>query len=344
MRGNDERAPRRVFETVAAGLAVVVFTCTLEARAAEFYDGKTITLSIGFGAGGGYDLYGRLAARWLAKHIPGTPLIVVQNRPGGGGMNVANFLSKAAAKDGTQLGIASDGAALNQLLEESGVEFDMTRFNWIGRLASATSIWFAWHTAPVKTFADVRARETIVGTSGAGVTSDFPRAMNALAGARFKLIAGYRGSADVLLAIERGEIEVAYALLSDLVTRKQEWLREGKIAPLFIARIGRDPALPDVPNAEELVADAEARAALRLLASSTTIGRAIFTTPEAPPDRVAVLRAGFMAMLADPGFLEDTAKSGLPLDPLNGEATQRLVRGSILAPANVIGRAKAARK
>jgi tripartite-type tricarboxylate transporter receptor subunit TctC len=236
----------------------------------------------------------------------------------------------------------SDGVALEQVLAAKAPDYDAGKLHWIGRVASATTIYVTWQTSPTKTFEDARQRETILGSSGAGITVYMPRALNALSGAKFKLITGYQGSTEVLLAMERGEVEGAYSLLSDFRARKGEWLRDKTVNVLFFIGGERVADYPDVPLAHETAANEDDRQILKLL-SAGDIGRAIFTTPGVPADRVTALRKGFDAMLQDPAFKADAEKAKLDLEPMSGERMQTIVDEMVKFPAHLVERARAAR-
>lgn len=325
-----------------AGLGLAAGLAASPVLAQDFYAGKTVNLYIGFGAGGGYDLYSRLIARNIGDHIPGKPNVVPNNMPGAGGLKVVSYMANVAPKDGTALAMPSDGVALEQVLAAKAPDYDAGKLQWIGRVASSTTIYMTWHTSPTKTFQDARKRETLLGSSGAGITVYMPRALNALSGTKFKLITGYRGSTEVLLAMERGEVEGGYSLLSDFRARKGDWLREKKVNVLFFIGGERVPDYPDVPLAHETAANEDDRQILKLL-SAGDIGRAIFTVPGVPAERVAVLRQAFDAMLRDPAFIADAKKAKLDLEPMSGARLQQTVQEMVQFPKHLIERARAAR-
>jgi tripartite-type tricarboxylate transporter receptor subunit TctC len=331
----------RAWRAAAAALAAAL---AVPAAAADFYAGKTISLYVGFGAGGGYDTYGRFAGRGLGKHIPGNPTVVVQNMPGAGGLKVASFMAGPAPKDGTALAVAVETLALDQALGAPGVEFDARRFNWVGRMTDSTNLFFTWHTSPTKTFADATRRETLCGSSGSGTTTDAPKVLNLYAGAKFKLILGYRGSTEVLLAMERGEVECGYALWSDFKARRPDWITGKKVNNLYIMATGRQPDLPGVPAAAELVTSDEGKQIVDLFSSGSDIGRSVFTTPDVPADRVEILRRAFTAMIADPAFLAEAQQAKLHLNPLDGATLQAQVARSMSHPPELIAKAKEVRK
>jgi len=338
---SDARRGRAGEGIVALALAALL---ALPAHAADFYAGKTVNLYIGFAPGGTYDLFGRVVSHHLGKKLPGSPTVVVRNMPGAGSVALSNYMMKVAPKDGTALAVVSESVAVDQILQNPGVEYDAAKFNWIGRMATSSSVFFAWHTSPTKTFADARKRETLMGSSGSGLTTDTPRALNALAGSKFKIITGYRGSTEVMLAQERGEVEVGYALWTDFKARKADWIAEKKVNPLFFIAGARVPEFPQVPVSHELGSDAESNRVLGLFASSNAIGRALYTTPDVPPAQLAALRTAFTAMVADPAFHADAQQATLVLDPLDGPALQKIVAQSLALPKALVEKAKQARK
>jgi tripartite-type tricarboxylate transporter receptor subunit TctC len=314
------------------------------AQAPDFYAGKSINLYIGQGPGGGYDLYGRLVARHIGRFIPGNPTLVPQNMPGAGGLKVANYLQQAAPQDGTALAISAEAVALEQALGGPGIEYDASRFAWIGRMAASASIFFTWHSSRVKTIEDARQHESVFGSTGiTGITGYTPRALNQLAGTKFKVVTGYTGSTNVLLAMERNEVDGGFALWPEFKRQKPDWLSEKKINILYIVSAARAPDLPEVPTTGELGRTDEARQILRFLGGTSEVGRAIFSTPNVPVERVVLLRQAFQAMTGDAAFQQDAEKAGMRIDPLTGEDLQKLVAGVIAFPRPLVEKAKEAR-
>ena len=335
---------RRHIVRAALVLALLLAVPGAGHAADDFYRGRTIDLYFGFGVGGTYDLYARTVAKHLGRFIPGEPNIVPHSMPGAGGLVAANFMYKVAPHDGTALAITSQTIALDQLFGVSGIAYDALDFPWIGRAAASPTIFFTWHTSPTKRFADALARVTTLGSSGSGDTTDTPRALNALAGAKFKLVLGYRGSNDVSLAVERGEVEGGYALWSDLVARKADWLRDKLVNLLFLVADGRVADQPDLPVASELPPTAEGKKIVGLFTAPVAIGRSFFTTPGVPDDRVALLRGAFDAMITDKAFLADAERAGLAIDPMGGNALQARVRALMQTPADLVAKAEEARR
>jgi tripartite-type tricarboxylate transporter receptor subunit TctC len=328
---------------VALLIAAILATPRI-AAADDFYAGKTIRLYIGFGPGGGYDLYSRLLARHLKRFIPGAPTVLPENMPGVGGLQVANFMASGAApKDGLSLAMISEGGAIEQVLGNPAVKFDAAKFRWIGMMTPSTTLFFTWHTSPTKTYQDLRQRSTPFGSTGAGNTDLLPKAMNRFGGAQFKLIAGYQGSNDVLLAVERGEVEGGYGLWTDLRERKADWLRNKLINPIVLSAPHRYPQLPQVPIMSEVGQSAEDRQILALF-NDGQLGRSVFTSPDVPAERVEVLRQAFWSTIHDPEFRADAAGTHMDIDPMSGGDMQALVERVIATPKDLVRKAAAARQ
>ena len=331
-------------------LIVVLACCTppLESNAqdtvAEFYKGKQIKISVGFSAGGSSSLYAQTLARHMGKYIPGNPILIVQHMPGAGGLIAANYIYANAARDGSEFAITSRTAALEPLLGNQSARFDPLKFNWIGNANIESSVCIAWHTAPAKTVQDVFNTELIVG--GAGMTAQetiYPRAFNKLLGTKFKIVTGYPGSTELLLAMERGEVHGFCGIGWTFVKlRKGDWLKEGKINILFQMALNKHPELPDIPAIQDFAKTPEDRRVIEFLLAPQEMGRPFFAPPGVPPERVAALRAAFDQALKDPKFLEEAEKQGIEVQPVSGGAIQKLLERIYASPANVIERAKAA--
>jgi len=216
---------------------------------ADFYQGKQITLIVGAASGGGYDAQARLLARHIGKHIPGNPTVVVQNMPGAGSLQATNHLYNIAAKDGTTFGLIQRDMLVAKAMNAPGVRFDVEKFNWVGNLASEIGIVTAWHTSPIKTTEDLFNKEMIVGGTGTTIdTETSPRLMNSLIGTKFRVVSGYTGTAQVLLAMERGEVMgLGDWSLSNIRSRNAQMLQDGKIRLLMQTALKKSPDLPDVP-------------------------------------------------------------------------------------------------
>jgi tripartite-type tricarboxylate transporter receptor subunit TctC len=308
-----------------------------------FFARKTITISIGYTPGGSYDLYGRLVARHLGKHLPGQPAVIAQNMPGAGSLKAANYLYEVAPRDGTALGVIVESAALEQALANPGVQFDAAKFAYIGRVATSNNIFMQWHTAKVQSLEDAKRMETsLAGTGPGSIAETVPRLLNALIGTRFKLIGGYPASNEAMLAMERGEVEGASSSWTAVKVGKQAWLRERKIAIILQTAPQRHPELPEAPSLGEIGTTPEDRQVFALYASGSAVGRAVLAPPGLPSDRLRALREAFAAMLADPEFVADVRRLNIELDPLTGEELTQLIARTLAVPPAVRERAKLA--
>ncbi|MBX9740771.1 MAG: hypothetical protein K2X62_11885 [Beijerinckiaceae bacterium] len=310
-----------------------------------FYAGKTLQMFVGYPPGGSNDLYARTVAAHLGKFLPGKPNIIVQNMPGAGSLVAANFMFSAAAKDGTAIGVVSQGMPLQAKLGQAQVRFDPSKFNWIGRTTPSGNVTMVWHTSKAKSIADAYNTQITLSGTGAGSTvSLYPSVMNEVLNTRFKLIMGYKGSADAMLAMERGETEGHSTSWEAVQAVHPDWLKDGKIRILVQHSIKRLPALADVPTSVELAKTPQDKAVMRTIMSAAEVGKAYFTSPGVPPERVAALRRAFDKMVKDPAFIKDQEKLGGDVDPLSGEELQELIGELDTIPADVIERVKAVYK
>jgi tripartite-type tricarboxylate transporter receptor subunit TctC len=327
---------------LALGLGAAILLAALPTQAepvADFYRGKTLRMVIGYGPGGGYDIYGRLVAEFLPRHLPGNPTIVPQNMPGAGSFVAARHLYEAAPKDGTVLGSLAQTLALDSITNPNA-KVDVAKMPYIGRVVTNIDVGAALRRTGIKSFEDVRAREYTVGTSGGGSTTTlFPTALTVFAAARFKLVRGYAGTSDIVLAMERGEVDIVGAYgLPGLLVSHPGWVHGGEATILYQASLKRHPLLPGVPALPELAQSAEGRQVLEAAASTGEIGRSILTTPGVPPERIAALRSAFQAMLNDPAFLAACAKRNLVIDGAAGEEIDQIVHATLGLPHAVADR------
>jgi tripartite-type tricarboxylate transporter receptor subunit TctC len=315
---------------LASGLIALVLALAANARAdavADFYRGRSITLTVGYSAGGGYDAYGRVLARHLSKHIPGRPSVIVQNMPGAGSLRAANFLYNVAPKDGTAIGHFSRGMAMEPLIGTSATQFDARRFAWLGSGTDEVSICTTWHTSAVKTWNDMLTIPFTVGGEGSGSDPDiFSAVMRNAFGVKLKLVSGYPGSAEVALAIERGEVDGRCGWSwSSLKLLKPEWIANRQINIITQLALKKSPELPDVPLIFEFATTDRQRQILKLVLSRQSMARPFVAPPDLPADRKAALRTAFDQALADPEFLAEARQRGLEVNPVSGAEIDRLV-------------------
>jgi tripartite-type tricarboxylate transporter receptor subunit TctC len=325
-----------------AGLPAMLLALANPAHAQpveDFYRGKTVTVLVGFTAGGGYDVYARLLGRHLGRHIPGNPSVVVQNMPGAGSLKATQYVYGLAAKDGLTLATVSRGMATDPLLNDA--KFDATKLTWIGSVTSETSICATWQTSPVKTWDDMFNREFTLGGSATGADPDtFALIMRNLFGAKVRLVTGYPGGNDINLAMERGEVDGRCGWSWSSLKSQKNWLRQ--INPLAQFAVEKNAELPNVPWAIERAANDEQRQVLRLLTAGQFLGRPFFSTPDLPADRKAALRAAFDATMKDPQFLAEAEKIDLEVTPVAAPAIDAFLADVYKTPKAVVQKAVAA--
>jgi tripartite-type tricarboxylate transporter receptor subunit TctC len=311
-----------------------------EAEAASnFYVGRQITFICGAAVGGGYDALARLLARHLGKHIPGNPSIVVQNQPAAGSLVTTNNIFNTAPRDGSMIALIQRGMLTIKLINPGQVRFDLAKLNWLGSLTDEVGVAVSWHTAPHRTAKDLFDKELIVG-GHAGVDPELtPRLYNAVLGTKFKIINGYNGTADIALAMERGEVQgIGDWSWSSLKKQKPTWLRDKQITVLLQSGLKNDPELPDVPNALDFAKTESDRKVIELFFTQKTAARPVIAPPGVPADRIATLRAAFAALAKDQAFLDDAKKSNLDVDPMTGEEVEKIVGMISSAPPDVVDR------
>jgi len=326
--------------------ALIVATATARADSAveTFYKTQPLTIIVGYSPGAAYDLYARNVAQHLGKHIPGAPKILVQNMPGAGSLNAVNYIYQLGKKDGSQIVAFARGIAMQPLLDETGVKFDATKLEWIGSTSSEVSVVLAWRGSGFKTLDDAKARPMSVAVSGSGADSAiFPRVLNSVLGTQFKLVTGYPGNSEMLLAVERGEVDGnAGTSWATLQGSKREWMTDNKVNLLVQLGLRKHPDLPNVPLALDLATNPEDRKVLELILSRQQMAYPYAAPPGVPEDRLAALRSGFDQMTKDPDFIADAKKQGFEVDPMTGDEIGKLVKGLYASPPALVARAKAA--
>lgn len=313
---------------------------------ASFYRGKTITISVGFTAGGGYDLHARTLGRHLGKHVPGNPSIVVKNVPGAAGLVLANSLANTAPKDGTEIATFDRAIPLEPLVSPDRARFDAIKLNWIGSTDNDVSTCFAWHTSVVKTFDDLLRHELVVGGTGTGGNAHiYPKVLNAVLGTKFKLVPGYPGSAEVLLAMERGETEGFCSMgFVTLEFTRPQWVRDRKVNVLVQLGITKNKNHLGIPLALDLAKTPEDRQALEFVVSPNLFARPFVAPPDVPPERVKALRQAFNDTMADPNYLADAAARKMQVLLVRGEEIDSVLQRIYSMPKAVMERVKEAIK
>jgi tripartite-type tricarboxylate transporter receptor subunit TctC len=305
----------------------------------DFYRGKKLDMIIGYSAGGTYDLYARLVARQLGNYLPGNPTIVPRNRPGGGSRTAITWLYTAAPRDGTVLATGDQSLSVEQAMGDKQLKIDTRELTYIGNPMADNNTTAVLSTSPVKTIDDAKRIEIPLGATGGSTSSQYPKAMNALLGTKFRIILGYPGGNDINLAMERGEVAGRGSnAWGAWKSTRPEWVRDKKLNILVQIGLTKAPDLPDVPLLMDLAKNDDDRAVLKVLSAPTTIGRPVFTTPGVPEDRVKALRAAFDKMVRDPAFLDQAKKENLEINPVSGEELQRIVADIVATPKKIADR------
>jgi tripartite-type tricarboxylate transporter receptor subunit TctC len=329
--------------TAAVGLSIAVISASVADPVAEFYSGKSIVLLIGFGPGGGYDSYARVLARHLGKHIPGQPNVIPQNMPGAGGLAVANYLYNVAPADGLMLGVFGPFNALEPLFGNPGARFDPTKLTWIGKMDVDAGACGAWRGSGIRQFSDLLHKEVVFGSSGrASTTTQQVLALKNMLGAKVKIVQGYKGSADITLAMRRGEVSAMCGIaVSNVLVQLKDDMKSGDIR-IFI-QFGRTNA-PEFGNAEniyELLSTSEDRQVAEIIFRPNELGKPVASPPGLPQDRAKALRDAFMSTMTDASFLAEMSRMNLPVNAATGEEVARVLASLYARPRPLIDRAMA---
>jgi tripartite-type tricarboxylate transporter receptor subunit TctC len=328
---------------LAAALATALPLSIARAQSpAEFYKGKTVEFYIGYSVGGGYDLYARTIARHIGKHIPGNPTVVPKNMEGAGSLRLANWLFRVGAKDGSVIGTIGRGTGFDPILGQQGAQFDGTKFTWLGSANNEVSVCVSWNaTSGIAKFEDLLNKEmTVGGTSSSADTDQFPRIMNGVLGTKMRIVSGYPGGNDVVLAMERGEVKGRCGWSwSSVVSTHRIWLDEKKMTVLAQLALQKHPDLPDVPLIIDLAKTDEQKQILKLIFARQVMGRPYLAPPGIPADRAAALRQAFMDTMTDKDFLADAEKAQLEITPVDGAGIQKLVTEVYQTPPEVAKKA-----
>ncbi len=333
--GGSMHQVRRVAAAAIGFFAAAASPAIAQAPAPAFYAGKTVTLLIGFGSGGGNDIWARMVARHMGRHLPGNPNILPQNLPGAGGLLVANQLYNVSPKDGTVIALINRGIPMEPLLGGAGTQFDPLRFNWIGSPDRDTAICVSRRDSGVTSMQDLFQKELVMGATGSGADSAvYPEFMHLLLGMKFKVVKGYKGSNEVRLAMERGEVQGICG--SNDSVMNSEIGRSGKLAALFQARLEPDPRLKDLPLGSASARTAEERQILELFFMRATLGRPFVAPPGLPADRIAMLRKAFTDTMADPAFVDEASKQSFSVEPMTGEELAGQIERAFKMPPDII--------
>ena len=335
---------RRFRRTPLLALAVFAWLSPAAAQdpVADFYRGRTVTILVGAGEGGSFVPYAQLLAEHMKRHIPGQPTIIVKTLGGqGGGLDTAIQMSNTVPKDGLTLAMTQQTIVVAQVLNPEFARYDARQWNWVGNMVAIRNMLAVWHTAKAQSVEAAKTNAVIVGATGpSSPTYIVPNFLNTYAGTKFKIVSGYKGTADLNLAMQRGEIEARGGSWLSVVLQAPEMIAEGRIKPIVVASISRDPALPDVPTMAEAVSAPEHKRAAEFLSAESDYGRAFFLPPNVPAERVAALRKSFQAAVADPALLADASKRHMPIEPTTAEALTALTEKVIATPKEIVQLAK----
>jgi tripartite-type tricarboxylate transporter receptor subunit TctC len=307
----------------------------------EFYKGKTVTIMIGYGPGGTDDVWARLLARYMGEHIPGKPTIVASNVPGAGSLLLTNQVYNTQPKDGTVIGLINRGVPFEPLLGGIGTRFDPMKFNYIGSPDRDTPACAIRIDAPVQTMTDLLTKEYIVGATGSGSDSQlYPEVLANMLGVKMKIVQGYPGSRDILLAMERGEVQGGCVSYDTIV--RDIMYREKRSRLLFQAALKPDDRMPDVPMINDLAKTPEQKQALELFLQRTLVGRPFVMAPGVPAERVEAIRKAFLAALKDPAFAADARVAGVNIHYVSPAELMKIISDSYASPPAVVANVKKA--
>jgi tripartite-type tricarboxylate transporter receptor subunit TctC len=339
---------RKIITSTAGALTMLLGLIALGAAWADavgdFYKGRVIDLYIGYSVGGAYDLYARVIGRHLGAHIPGNPTLVPKNLEGAGSLRLANYLYRVAPHDGSAIGTIGRGIAFDPLLIGQGDAFDAQKFNWIGSANNEVSVCVAMRQSGITKFEDLFAKDLTVGGTGTSADTDqFPRVLNSVLGTHFKIVEGYPGGNDVVLAMERGEVQGRCGWSwSSVKSTHKSWIDDKRMIVLIQLSLAKHPELPDVPLVMDFAKTDEQRQILKMIFARNVMGRPYLAPPNAPADRVAALRDAFTATMTDKDFRAEADKTNLEINPVSGAEVEKLVNEVYATPPDVVAKAKAA--
>lgn len=322
---------------LAAALAAASLV-PLTATADDFYQGRTVQMVVGYSAGGGYDTFARTVARHIGNHIPGNPNVVVQNVPGAGSLVAMNQIANTMPQDGSVIGSIARGLPYEPLFGNDQAQYDPMAVNWLGSVASEVSLCVVSTDSAIETYEDLYDNELLVGATGSGGDSNvFPRVLAETLGFQMNVVAGYPGSADIVLAFERGEVEAicSWSYSSNKETR-DALIEAGDARIIFQMALEKHPDLPDVPLILDLAETEAQRQALTLLFGRQQLGRPFIVGPNVPQERVDILKAALEATVNDPAFLEDAANQNLDIDWYPGDSIEDLIADAYEYPDEVV--------
>ena len=328
--------------SVAGAVALTLSAPSSADEVADFYKGKTLTLIMSTGVGGGNDLNARTLLTHMTKYIPGKPEFKPVNMPGAGHVRATNFLYTRAPQDGTHLGAVIRFYVLHQALDGKGVKYDATKFNYLGSTTVSNVVLGAFHTAGISSFDQLKKKELIVGGTGVGSGSViFPNLFNKVMGTKLKIVQGYKSGHTIDLAMERGEVKGRAGFTFDsMMAVHPTWLSKGTFKVLAQIGLRKEPGYESIPLAEDLASSDEDKKVMRMFAGVVGVGSPIFTTPGVPKARVAALRNAFAATMKDEAYLARMKKIRLSVNPVTGPDLEKVISDIVNAPPAVLAKAK----
>lgn len=330
---------RRQLATATIAALMICAQSAAAMAVEDFSRGKQIRMVLPTAPGGSTSLYGMALGEFMARHIPGHPVIVPEYRPGAGGVVAASYVYNAAPKDGTVITMLLSSMVTMQLLQPDTLKLDTVKFSYLGRIADLPRALIAWHTAGLNSIEDAKTREVALGASGkGGSTVIHPALMNALIGTRFKIVTGYRGAGDTYLALERGELQATTVAWDGLVSERGDWLKNALVKVLVRIGYRKIAGFESVPTLADLGKTAEDRAVLELALVPTEMGQAVAAPPGLPADRLQALQRAFDLTMKDPAFLDFAKKRHMPIAPMTGDELRRLIVQGMNTPQPVVQR------
>ena len=295
-------------------------------------------LIIGYSAGGGYDVYARMLARYFGRHVPGNPNIVPQQMEGAGSLRSANYIFSAAPKNGSVIGTFSRSMGISPLLDKAN--FDSRKFTWLGSITDDNTVCLTWNTSPIKTWADFISKPSKFGGEGPGADPDiWAQTYKNVLGAKDQLVSGYPGTNDIVLAMQRGEVDGLCGISwSTIIAAHSDWMPNHLVNILVQAPISKADEIPNVPYATDLATNPEQHQILKVLMASQGMARPFVAPPDIPEDRKAALTAAFDATMADPEFLAEAKKHALDVRPVSGAAIDKILAEVYATPKDVLAK------
>ena len=342
MRMNTKRTLRGIGWLFVLAAAGATGTPAPAQSVEQFYKSNQMTFLVGHGAGSGYDQYTRTLVRHMMKYVPGQPAAVVKTVPGASGMRMTNVLYASGPRDGSTFGIADRGLVLQPLLGNQAAQYHPAKMSALGSIGRQTPVCSLWHSAKSKTIQDALAQETILGAMGPSATTTYPSLLNYVLKTRFKIVAGYKASTDILHAMEQGEVEGVCLSWDTVKILRPDWLADGRLKVIVQMASERKPEMKSIPNATEFTANESGRKMLDLYFGPNEMGRPYFGPPGIPQDRLQAVRRAFDATMKDPAFLAEAKKLNMDVDPMTGEEMEKLIAEFYATPQDVVARLKVA--